>query len=312
MKPQPTGHVAALNGRIVPLRDACVSIVDDGIVQGATVTERIRTFCHRPYLLAEHLSRLSQSLWLSRIADGSIIDGLPEIIQNVVSHNSRLLPGWQDLAIVIFATPGLNDALSAGVREAESPTICVHTVTIPAPGWAAAAESGVRLVTPSVRQIPTQSLDPQIKHRSRLHWFLAEQQARQIDPQAAALLLDSEGHVTETSSGNLIVFDGKQLCAPRAECVLGGISQQVVKDLAAAAGFEFVHRDLTPTEVIAAKEAFLTSTGYCLLPVTRLNGRSVGDGRPGRLGRQLLKDWSAEVGVDILAQQLQATMHEAS
>jgi branched-chain amino acid aminotransferase len=236
------------------------------------------------------------------IAEPSLVDALPQIVEAVVAHNARLLEDWQDLAIVIFVTPGPNRGLAAGIPADCGPTVCVHTTVIPSPVWGALATTGVRLVTPEVRQMPPESIDPRLKHRSRLHWYLAEQQARRQDPQAWALLLDGRGHVSETASGNLMIYDGARLLTPHAEKVLGGISQQVVGRLAAAAGIPTVQTDLSVADVLVAREAFLTSTGYCLLPVTHLNGRAVGDGRPGPLAQRLFRDWSAEVGVDIFAQ----------
>lgn len=307
----PLEPVAALNGRLVPLRQACLSIVDDGIVQGATVTERVRTFAHRPWLLDEHLQRLRRSLAGTGIADVSLVDTLPQSVDAVVAHNVRLLKDWQDLAIVIFVTPGPNQGLAAGIAVDGGPSVCVHTTVIPSPAWGPLASDGVRLVTPTARQVPAESVDPRIKHRSRLHWYLAQQQACRQDPQAWALLLDAQGHVTETASGNLMVYDGARLLTPRAEMVLGGISQQVVSRLAAAAGIPTVQADLSVADVLAAREAFLTSTGYCLLCVTHLNGRPVADGRPGPFAARLLRDWSAEVGVDIVAQQQMAQQQAA-
>lgn len=302
MSPAPLEPLAALNGRLVPLQQACLSVVDDGIVQGAIVTERIRTFAHRPYLLDEHLQRLRDSLGSTGIAPASLVDSLPRWVEAVVVHNVQLLEAGQDLAIVIFVTPGPDRGLAAGMTLESRPSVCVHTSVIPVAEWGRLATGGVRLVTPAARQVPPDSLDPRIKHRSRLNWYLAQQQARRQDPKAWALLLDARGHVTETASGNLMIYDGTRLLTPRAEGVLGGISRQVVTRLAAAAGIPTVQADLSVADVLAAREAFLTSTGYCLLPATMLNGRQIGEGRPGPLAARLLRDWSAEVGVDIVAQ----------
>lgn len=302
MPPAPLEPVVALNGRLVPLPQACLSVVDDGLVQGATVTERIRTFQHRPWMLDEHLQRLRGALDGTGIADPSVVDALPQTVHAVIAHNAPLLQDWQDLAVIVFVTPGPNPALAGDTPAPIKPTVCVHTTAIPSPAWGELVRAGVRLVTPDVRQVPPASIDPRIKHRSRLHWYLASRQARRQDPQAWPLLLDGRGYLTETASGNLMIYDGARLLTPRAEQVLGGISQQVVSRLAAAAGVPTVQADLSVADVLAAREAFLTSTGYCLLPVTRLNGRPISGGRPGPFAARLLRDWSSEVGVDIAAQ----------
>ena len=293
--------VVSLNGQIVPLREACVSIVDYGVVQGATLTERIRTFGHRPFRLDEHLERLRQSLAATGIAPATLVDTLPAQIDPVLEHNRTLIADWQDLAIVLMITPGPAPGFGLD-QELSRPTVCVQTIPIPPPHWAAQASAGVQLVTPSIRQTPNDVVEPGIKHRSRLHWYLADREAGRTHPYAQAVLLDQRGYLTETSTGNLIVFDGERLLTPRSDRVLPGISRQVVTEIADAAGVETVYCDLTPTDVLAAREAFLSSTGYCLLPVSSLNGRRIGDGRPGPLYRQLISAWSAAVDVDIIAQ----------
>lgn len=296
--------VAALNGRIVPVHEARLSIIDDGIVQGTTVTERVRTFGHQPYLLTDHLQRLNNSLRTTGIAPASVVDDLPQVVEQVVDQNAALIADWQDLSVVIFITPGINQQFASEHTQPHEPTVCVHTQMIPKPEWAGLAKSGVRLAIPAVRQPPASTLDPNIKHRSRLHWFLADQEGREIDPHAAALLLDEQASVTETATGNLVLFDGTRLLSPLPEQVLEGISLGVVTRLAAELEIELVRMRLTPADVLSAKEAFLTSTSYCLLPVTHLNLRSIGNGQPGPLTDRLLEQWSAEVNVDIRAQQL--------
>ena len=305
--------IAVLNGRVVPAATAGVSMIDDGFVQAATVTERIRTFQHRPFRQAEHLDRLRFSLKSTGIAEPSIVDTLPSQIETVLAHNVSLVADWQDLSIVIFVTPGSNRSLAHSMRiTPDGPTVGVHTLPTPSPHWDQQATAGARLVTPDVRQLPVSTLDPHVKTRSRLHWFIAARQAQQVDSQATALLLDAYGHVTETSSGNLIVFADGRLWIPRPEGVLGGISQQVVCELAAEHGITMTPRDMTPADVINAEEAFIASTGYCLLPVTRLNGRSIGTGEPGAMYERLIAHWSAVVGVDILAQFRRAADEETS
>ena len=246
-----TEPVVSLNGQIVPLREARVSIVDDGIVQGATLTERIRTFRHCPFRLTEHLERLRHSLAATGIAPAMLVDMLPTQIDRVIDHNRRLIADWQDLAIVLMITPGpaRGFGLDPGVTR---PTVCVQTVPIPPPHWAAWASEGVSLATPAVKQMPSDLVDPAIKHRSRLHWFLADREARRTHSRAQALLLDQRGHLTETSTGNLLVFDGKRLLTPRVDRVLRGVSRQVVAEFADASGIETVGCDLSPADVLAS------------------------------------------------------------
>jgi branched-subunit amino acid aminotransferase/4-amino-4-deoxychorismate lyase len=153
-----------------------------------------------------------------------------------------------------------------------------------------------------VRAIPPECIGPGIKHRSRLHWILADQEARNTQPGASALVLDLAGRMTETSSGNFFaVIDGEILTPPPERC-LGGISQAVVKELARDLKIPYRMADLVPRDLRNATEAFTSSTPYCLMPVASVNGEAIGDSPPGPVYRKLIAAWNAMVGLDIIEQ----------
>jgi branched-chain amino acid aminotransferase len=158
---------------------------------------------------------------------------------------------------------------------------------------------GAHVVTPSIRHIPPQCCDPKIKYRSRMHYYLADQEARLVDPAASALLLDVEGNVTETSSANFLMVDGGTIVSPTTRNILLGISRATVIELAEQLGMRYAEHDIQVDHVIHANEAFLTSTPYCLMPVTRINGQPIGDGKPGETVRRLREAWNRLVGLDI-------------
>ena len=136
--------------------------------------------------------------------------------------------------------------------------------------------------------------------RSRMHWWIAEQQAKDIDPDASALLVDATGHVTETAAANfLIIKEGAVLTPPR-ETVLNGISLRVVEELCGELRIPFIEQPLTLVECQSADEAMLTCTSYCAAGVRRLNGARLP--WPGPVWRRLLALWSEKVSVDIEAQ----------
>jgi branched-chain amino acid aminotransferase len=161
---------------------------------------------------------------------------------------------------------------------------------------------GAHLVTPSVRQVPPQCWDPGMKCRSRMHYYLADLEARQVDPEASALLLDLDGNVTETSAANFLILEQGTLRSPTTRNTLAGISRQTVIELAAQLGIPFAECELQLLSALIADEAFLSSTPYCLMPVTRINGQPIGNGRPGPVYRRLMAAWSAAVGLDIEGQ----------
>jgi branched-subunit amino acid aminotransferase/4-amino-4-deoxychorismate lyase len=125
------------------------------------------------------------------------------------------------------------------------------------------------------------------------------------------LLLDHDGYVTETSTGNLFVVRGRALLTPRAETTLPGIAQAHVMRLAERNGWEIGRADLTPQDVAGAEEAFLTSSTYCLLPVGAINGARIGTRIPGPVSKMLLDLWSQEIGLDLEAQALAAESRRA-
>ena len=161
---------------------------------------------------------------------------------------------------------------------------------------------GAHVVTPSIRHVPPQCFDPKMKYRSRMHYFLADHEARLVDPDAVALLLDLDGNVTETSGANFLMVERGTIVSPTLRNILPGISRQTVIELAAKLGIPFAEHDIQVHSVINADEAFLTSTPFCLMPVTRVNGVTIASGRLGPLYAKLLAAWSELVGVDIAGQ----------
>lgn len=300
------GPIAFLNGKQIPFHRARLPVYDLGVMQGATLTERLRTVQHRPYLVDEHLDRLARSITAVSWNVPFDRNSFSNWIHQLAEINSRGLPPAMDLSVVIFITAGQGLADANGEIDVSQPTVCVYTAPLPFPRWAAAYREGVQLFIPSIRQIPAESLDPCMKHRSRLHWSLADQQARSAHPQGMALLLDQQGGVTETSSGNLFMVRKGTLWTPLAATTLPGIAQSHVIQLARSMGIPVERARMTPHEVMDAEEAFLTSSTYCLLPVSHLDGHKIGTELPGKLTRRLTSAWSNEIGLNF-AQQAQET-----
>jgi branched-subunit amino acid aminotransferase/4-amino-4-deoxychorismate lyase len=298
-----------LNGRMVLASQAVLPISDAGIVQGATVTEQTRTFSHRPWRLGDHLDRLFGSLRCAGMHPGLSKEEFAAISHEVIGHNAALIGPGDDLGVLQFVTAGeyATYAALSGRRVRSGPTVCVHTFPLPFALWAKKMRDGAHLVTPSVRQVPPQCYDPKMKCRSRMHYFLAEQEARLIDSEALPLLLDLDGCVTETSTANVLLVERGVIVSPTTRNTLAGISRQTVMELASRLGLPFAERDLQVYDLQNADEVFLASTPYCLMPVTRVNGSPLGLGRIGPIYRQLLAAWSAEIGLDIARQIQDAT-----
>lgn len=293
-----------LNGNLVPASQAHLAIFDAGIVLGATVTEMTRTFRQRPWRLRDHLDRLFRSLRYTRMDIGMSKEQLAKISEELVANNAKLIDKEDELGLIHFVTAGEYPtyAGSAGRAARTTPTVCAHTFPMPFELWAKRMQTGAHVVTPSIRHVPPQCYDPKMKYRSRMHYYLADQEARLVDPEAVALLLDLQGNVTETSGANFLIVEKGTIVSPTTVNTLPGISRAMVIELAAKLGIPFIERDLQVYNVMNAEEALLTSTPYCVMPVTRINGAAIGDGKPGPMCRRLLKAWSTEAGLDIEGQ----------
>jgi branched-subunit amino acid aminotransferase/4-amino-4-deoxychorismate lyase len=296
-----TEPIAFLNGDFLPASALCVPVYDAGFVLGATVTEQLRTFAGRLFHLDEHLARLRRSLEIIGLESPVTWSSLADGAQGVVDENRKLIEQDDDLGLSIFATPGAYLPLADG--RMHGPVVAMHSYPLPFGRWAELYDRGCALVTTPVQQIPAECWPAELKCRSRMHYYLADLTAQKRDSESRALLLNREGHVTETATANVLTYhEGSGLASPREETVLHGISLAFVRELAERLGIAFVERDLSLDDVASAHEVLLTSTPNAILPVTRLNGRAIASGRPGDVFRRLLRAWDEAVGVDIAGQ----------
>jgi branched-chain amino acid aminotransferase len=293
-----------LNGQMLPASQASLKIFDAGVVLGATVTEMTRTFRHQPFRLEDHVARLFRSLKYVRFDVGMTPEQLVAVSRELLVHNTKLIDADDDLGLIHFVTAGEYGSYVAtrGATVRGGPTVCIHTFPLPFALWADRLRHGAHVVTPSIRHVPPQCCDPKMKYRSRMHYYLADQEARLVDPQAIALLLDLDGNVTETSGANFLIVERGTIVSPTTRNTLPGVSRAVVIELAEKLGIPFVARDFQVFSVMNADEALLTSTPYGICPVTRINGASIGDGRPGLATSRLMSAWNKLVGFDVAAQ----------
>jgi branched-chain amino acid aminotransferase len=295
-----------LNGRFLPQSQASLSLHDAGFVMGATVTDLCRTFHHRLYRWSDHLARFKASCALTEIHPIISPSEITAMAEELVRYNARFLQAGQELALVIFATPGpIGYYLGQDGGLGESPvTFGMHTFPIPFARHRRWITQGAALVVPNVRQMPAECVDPHIKMRSRMHWWLAEREAQQIEPGSAALLLDSEGHITETAGANVLIAQYGKIFSPPGDRILEGISRRVVIELCAKENIPFEEKPLTIQDAAFSEEMLLTSTPFCLAGVSRFQGKPLA--WPGKMLGRLLRAWDDEVGLDIHQQIIQS------
>lgn len=293
--------IAYLNGRMVPQSQAAVPLSDAGFVQGATVTEQLRTFGGKLFRGAEHWRRLARSLEIVGVDPRISPEQLDAIACDVVERNLAFDPPGGELGLGVFVTPGPYATLAGD--DAAGPTVCVYSYALPFRLWAAGYEAGVTTVTSSIRQVPGDCWPAELKCRSRMHYYLAEQEAARKQPGAKAILLDHGGCLSETSTANILLHvAGQGLITPPESASLTGITLEFVSELASQLGIAFERRPIPADEIHSADEMLLTSTPSGLLPAVECDGRPIGTGSPGQVYRQLLAAFSKAVGVD-LAQQ---------
>ena len=154
------------------------------------------------------------------------------------------------------------------------------------------------------RSVPVESLDPKVKHFSRMNVNLAELEVKDVDPDAWPILTDVDGNLTEGTGYNMFLVTDGVIRTPGDRSILQGISRAMVFDLADQLNLPIVEEDLQPYDLYTADEAFFSGTSPCVLPVTSADKREIGDGKPGPITQQLLAAWSERVGIDIVGQAL--------
>lgn len=290
--------LALLNGKLLPAGDVAVPVDDAGFMLGVTIPEQLRTFGGKVFRLEQHLDRLFRGLAIVGVEIPFSRDQLVAFARELVDHNHRLLPPDDDLGLTMFVTPGPYSPTSG-----RGPMVCMHTKPLPLGSFVTLYDHGQDLVTTSIRQIPAECWPVELKCRSRMHYWLADREARQKSSTARALMLTQDDFVTEASTANLVIYRaGEGIVSPPKESILPGISVATLADLAASLGIAFGHRALRVEDITSAEEVLLCSTSPCVWPVLHVNGQTIGSGSPGPVFQRLIEAWSQHVGIDIIAQ----------
>ncbi len=292
------GFVAYFNGEWLPHSQCKLHIDDRGVRLGDAVYDVERTFDGRIFNLEGHLDRFYRSLSYVRIDPGLTKQELVEISHEVVRRNDHLREAGDDFMIRQIVTGG--SSWSAADRG--QPNVYVGAGYLNFKRFAHLYERGCHVVFARTRAYHPTSLDPKVKHYSRLNFVLAELEAIDLDPAAWPVLLDHDGNISEGTTFNFgLVKDGVLYTAGDRNS-LRGVSQDTITVLARDLDIPLIDADLQPYDAYSADEAFVSATSYCLLPVSKLDNRPLRSETPGPVVSRLLAAWSELVGVDIAAQ----------
>ncbi len=269
-----------LNGELVPEDEAKVSVFDHGVLYGDGVFEGIRAYNGRIFRLEQHLERLYDSAAAIMLSVPLTIEELTEATLETCRANELT-----DAYIRLVVTRGYGD-LGLDPRKCKEPTIFIIADSIelyPEEYY----EEGLEVITCTTRRNSPDALDPAIKSLNYLNNILAKiETVRAGVPEG--IMLNHDGYVAECTGDNIFLLCDDQVVTPPISAGnLRGITRQVVIELLAEMGIETQEELFRLLEVYTAQEVFLTGTAAEIVPVTRVDGRPVGDGRPGPLTGKL-------------------------
>jgi len=285
-----------VNGNFVPRSQAKISVFDRGFLYGDGVFEGIRAYHGRLFRLDEHLARLyrgSRAIFLELAMEQ---DELREIVLEGVRRS-----GLQDCYVRLVVSRGEGD-LGLDPRDCHTdPSVVVIVDAIrlyPAEMY----EQGLNVITCVTRRTHHMALNPGIKSLNYLNNILAKVEVAQAGAHEG-IMLNHLWYVAEPTADNIFVCrHGEMVTPPLYAGMLAGITRGVVLELAAEMGLPLGEDLLTPYDVHSSDECFLTGTAAEIVPVSRVDGRAIGDGRPGPITRRLMarfKEMTATEGVPV-------------
>jgi D-alanine transaminase len=267
--------VVFLNGKFMPVEEARVPVLDRGFIFGDGVYELIPVYSRVPFRMDEHLARLERSLAAVRIRNPYSRAEWRDIILQLVAKQP-----FEDQGIYFQVTRGVAKRDHAFPKDAV-PTVFVMSNPLVNPPREL-VERGAAAVT----AVDDRWHRCDIKSTSLLGNCLLRQVS--ADAGAVETILFRDGNLSEASASNVfVVKQGTILSPAKSNLILPGITYDVVAELAQGAGMPLQFRDVPEAEVRAADEIWLTSSSKEVLAVVTLDGKRVGDGRPGPLFRQM-------------------------
>jgi D-alanine transaminase len=276
-----------LNGVFIPLEVACIPVTDRGFLFGDGVYEVIPAYGGRLFRLPQHLQRLQNSLDGIRLDNPMSTDQWETMLKALLERNRGEAGPDNDQAVYLQVTRG-----SALKRDHVFPArvqATVYATSNPVPGMdPSVMRDGIAAVT--LDDIRWQRCD--IKAITLLANVLLRQQA--TDRGAAESILIRDGLAVEGSSSNIfVVSNGTVQTPPKSERLLPGITRDLVLELAAQHRIPYLESDIDENTLRSADEIWITSSTREIVPVTRLDDKLVGDGRPGRVWRTMQDHYRA-------------------
>ncbi|MBI3864587.1 MAG: branched-chain-amino-acid transaminase [Planctomycetia bacterium] len=271
-----------VSGKLVDKEQATVSVYDHGFLYGDGVFEGIRVYGGKVFLLTEHLDRLYESARAIRLEIPMTKADLAAATNSTVAAN-----GLSDGYVRLVVSRGAG-TLGLDPRKTANPQIIIiaDTITMYPPET---YQQGLKLITASTIRNHPQALSARIKSLNYLNNIMAKIEGTDAGC-VEALMLNHKGEVAECTGDNLFIVSRGVLKTPPVDAgILEGITRNAVIRLAREAKIPVAETTLLRHDIYVAEECFLTGTAAEVVPVTSLDGRPIGDGKPGPVTRDLLE-----------------------
>ncbi|MGH8222760.1 MAG: aminotransferase class IV [Woeseiaceae bacterium] len=280
-----------VNGALLPRDKARVSVFDSVVQGGDAVWEGLRVYRGRIAAFGEHLARLQNSARALAFAAVPSNNHIRGAVFATLEAN-----GMTDQThIRLTLTRG--EKITSGMNPRFNQSGCTLIVLAE---WKPPvyADTGIRVITSSIRRNTPQCLDSKIHHNNLLNNILAAIEAN-VAGVDSAVMLDVHGFISETNDTNLFLVREGRLYTPHADSCLPGLTRKMVLDIARGEGIPAIERNLSLTELYTADEAFTSGTMGELTPILEADGRVIGDGAAGPISRRLQelhRAWAFEHG----------------
>jgi len=279
-----------VNGEMVHMKEAKISVFDRGFQYGDGVFEGLRAYDGKIFKLKEHTDRLFRSAKAINITMPISKDEFSNAVKRVVRENR-----FQDAHIKPQVTRGIAWKLGLDPRNTTAPNIVIPARPIGKSMFE--ADKGFKLAAVSVRKIPAMCLDPRVKSLNYLANIMARMEALSSGADEA-IMLDIYGYVSEGAGDNIFLIKNGELYTPAVQDALEGITRAAVIELAHRKAIKVHETRLTLYDVHVADEIFVTGSGAGIVPVTEVDKRVVSEGKVGKMTKVLsdLYDEEAQKG----------------
>jgi branched-chain amino acid aminotransferase group I len=276
-------EIIYLNGELIPRSQAKLSPFDHGFLYGYGIFETMRSYGGSLFRLDRHLARLHHGAEVLNIAHKLTAFDLEKACHDVLKANNLI-----NARLRLTVTAGEGDMIpNPDTCRGITIFIAAQKLVPPPPE---SYQRGYAAILSSHRR-NSQSPLSRLKSTSYLENFLARQEARSAGVNEV-VLLNEKGFVTEGSSTNIFLADGDMLITPSIESgALPGITRQAVLELAQSMGMMPIVRQVELGELLRANEAFLTSSTIEIMPLTRLDAKPIGSGKPGPMTKRLMSSY---------------------